>query len=699
MARIPSSGWYVEAEAPSGHVFSPEVVGEPTRNPAVNGLPKLKVPVKPDDRWTHPDWRGQPLRVWYDGDRQPVDEIETVERSEGTVTLVGRGGLELTERVEKEVDTREAHLVVEDLINNNTSYAANVDTPQNSVEENVEVQSADSETELRDALRQSIASTDPLEITGGGKIQPLQVAHWSDSDGFGQSDVSDAAASGGSTESLTTTNLSTSVSANYEIPASDVGVAIRIRNPNDPDGDGDYEGQGFDVEIGNEDLLSFADGFALPDPDYRWYQGTGLSSSVSGNVTIDIDTTSTDGGDTYLDAVVLYDDRYSYTYDNSVDGDGWLSGPELYPDAIDIVFDDAETVRSVAAGRAELTIDNTSNQQAIALSNDQGSSYTTTSNTDTFETDFASLGEALRLKVTLSRYGTQSTASPTTGTNGQSLDAYSLKADLDETPLIVQQTYDDSLEAVLSDIAGAADAVWEYRRVGGTESVEYTQSGQRVSSRRPAVATYESSETVAAKFDKVVVKGSSQRVRQEEVTANHGTAVDLQRPNLQTGKEAVYDPSSGTQYDSDSDYDLEASTGKITTLSDGAISDGSTIAIDYSWRPINSASTSSVSNPKTTVQDLPALTTERGCGLVALRLLDSLNEPLQEARVVVPRDQTGWSIVAALDIDELPWDQDLQIREVKTTPGETVLRLGSRESLGEIVSDIQSRLQSVSRRV
>jgi len=66
----------------------------------------------------------------------------------------------------------------------------------------------------------------------------------------------------------------------------------------------------------------------------------------------------------------------------------------------------------------------------------------------------------------------------------------------------------------------------------------------------------------------------------------------------------------------------------------------------------------------------------------------------------VPTAQAGRSLVDDLLLEDVPTQGNhLEVREIEQTPMEVVLRLGSRQSVGEVINDIQSRLSSVSERV
>jgi len=106
-----------------------------------------------------------------------------------------------------------------------------------------------------------------------------------------------------------------------------------------------------------------------------------------------------------------------------------------------------------------------------------------------------------------------------------------------------------------------------------------------------------------------------------------------------------------------------------------------------------------VNNPSDeTVEKIASLATERGCNQVASRIVNQVQDPLVEAVVTAP-SSLGWSVVEAVDIDELPVDDTLEVRGIENTPEETVFRLGTRERLGEFVSRLERRLSQLSGRI
>jgi hypothetical protein len=707
---IPASGWYVEIDDPNtGHTWTPSVIDDPQVVPGATDYPRITIPVKRNERWFDSRYEGAAMRVWKDGRRQPIEELENVtERQQAqqqvaVVELEGRGAVELDRRTKLEVDSKDAHEVVEDLITNNTSYQANVDTPTAAVRTNDEVLSADTTAEWQDIL-QPIPSTLPLTVQNG-KLQSQQAAFHVEGEKYSLTSTNtDSAASEGEFEKINSKlEDSQTVSVPYTLPSDNVGIGLRLRNPTDPDSDGDNEGHGFDVRIDGESIITFGDNWS-GSGSFGWTTRTGISSDLSGSTSITLDATNGDGNETDVDLVVLYDDRYNWTFDNSVDSDTHLSGPELKPDLVEIATVDALTAFQIIGGRVEITADDTSNDQRLGLSQDQGQTWQYGDNTEAFETDFNSGSAQLRAKFGVSRYGQRDTETPTTGFKSQKFDIGRLKADIDETPLLVNQDYDASLMEIIQDIADFGDFIGEFRLDGGSPSWEFTQAGQRTSGSTPTPKSYDYRKNAEQQRERVVILSGRQQVRKEEFTANHGTAVDLQNGRIDRGTESVYDPSTGTEYAEGADYTLspgvESPPGSITTLAGGSITDGQTLAVDYNYHfEAESTIDNPPANPDTFVETFSDLTSQRAVDQASTLLLNQLDSPLDEVIVKLPTSEVGFNVVESQAFAALPTDATFDIQEIEVTPQQTVFRLGSRDSIGTAVSRIRRRLSTTTQRV
>lgn len=724
---LPATGWYVEVDLPNGTTAYPDVFdAQVSRNPTANGYPSLEVPVrKRGGMWLNLDLENNdvPMRVWFDGHRQPIDRLEkTRETSDATVSLQGRGGTELESRDERSVDYEAAHTVAENIILDNTTYTANVDRPNTTTETNTIVQTADTQTEW-DNKSVNVDQYDPTKVItngayGDGEVLTVgQTCSVRETNDVGSKTVStlvtDSEASNGDCVDLSTSGDYVEISFNldYTIPSGNTKVMTRHRFPDDPDGDGYFESPDIDIYVDGSLVGGYSDGSNIGSDAYGW-RIWDPGDADRGSVTFRVECNGNTAGASYfLDLMAIYDARFHSTtagdFDNTVDADGYLSSPTLYPIGAtkanypDREFDGVEPAEAVTGGRSELDVDTAGGIQEIALSNDRGETWQTSgADVATYEVDFASFGPSLRQRLTLAGTDeTRTTATPTQGYNAPEIDSYTLKADLEDLPLVVDQSFDDSAMGNLQHIAEQlGDFIFEYR-VGpsGSESVEWTTPGQRTTSREDPVSSFEATKNVEKMVERVVVKGSSRRKADESFTANVGTWVDLTESDIQLGRSVVTD-STGTVYVEGSDYKIDPQRGRVKALESGDLTDGNSYEIDYSYRPSGTATVDNPpSNPKTETVDLPELPSDRACQHAAKRILAQTDTPLLEGVVTIPSDQAGWNIVEAVNFDVLPFD-NLDVRDIENTPDSTVLKFGSRQSLGDVVGQLRTRLQSVSRR-
>jgi len=702
---IPSTGWYVEIDDPgSSHTWTPEIAGEPEIVPAANDYPRIKIPVEKRDRWTQDRYLDADIRVWRDGERLPIDKFKKPEETERALILNGRGGEELDTRVQKEYDVKPIHEAAEDLINNETSYVANVDTPPANTVLNSLLEEVDTDSALQAFF--NFTATDPVTVTGG-ELTTLQTAFHGEGEDIGGGGGVFTAADASEGEAETIFDASHEGSAtftlDYDIPDGEVGIAARFDIPNDPNNDGIFQGPPTDLLINGSTVDTLTDNTNV-DSDYRWQTASANVGGLSaGQHSFGYDVTKDGESNTLLDLIVVYDQRFSYTFDSTADSDSLLSGPETKPDLVEVLTDDVANAFQITGGRCELTIDDTSNDQFVAVSNDRGSNYTRADNSATVEGDFATGTPQIRAKIGLSRYGSRTTETPTTGFEGQSVDVLKLFADINKTPLLVNQDFDGTLHDVLNEMAELGYFFWEYRRSSGTESIEWTRPGQRATDADTAASSYSWSRDVEGKLERIVVVGGRRKKRGEQITANHGTAVALEEGRIDHGTEEVYDPNTGEQFVEGDDYELgpgvETDTGSITALANGNITDGQALEVNYAFHPEGVwTDPNAGSDPRTEVRTIPPLATDRGCAQAAQQLGFDLDTPLEQAQITIPTSDVGYNIVDAQQFSDLPTDTALDIRDITRSPSGITFSLGSRSSINETIQRFSRRIESAASR-
>jgi len=306
------------------------------------------------------------------------------------------------------------------------------------------VQSANSTTDFE--AETSIADTEPIVIDSG-ELRLAQSAF------FGVTDDLDGGTNQVTDPNLTDENwdnadvweydqsgdeslpVQLSVNPNYTIPSEHVGIMVRV--------EGDFT-NGISATV-NGDLVYENTAFDA-GTDVGWFALASDTSNLSGTFS-DLPGDEYDGADltpgtnyifefgpngdpsgglstAYIDCLVLYDDRFSYSVDNTI-GSGSLSltGPQEYPESYPVEFANKLVSFNIQEAQLDIEIDDTSNNQSIGISFDGGGTYTTATNSTTLTTQPNTPTRELRGRVTLSRYTTDTDNSPTTGDTGQKLDA------------------------------------------------------------------------------------------------------------------------------------------------------------------------------------------------------------------------------------------------------------------------------------
>jgi len=424
------------------------------------------------------------------------------------------------------------------------------------------VQSAATTSEFQSVT--SLGATDPFVIENGELRRGQSAYFFEAEDGSGGGgDVSDAAASAGSAETVFETfhDITVTADLDYTIPESAVGVAFRRRNPKDPDNDGTFEGATGEVIV---DGTSFGLAFGADNTDtYDWSQETSYSGGdISGtvDVTLNITNAAPQGSSTFFDAIVLYDTRFSYTFDNTVDANGFLSGPALFPSAETADFQVTETGFNIGRLEASLQINDTSGGQAIDLSNDGGGTFTTAgTNTASAAVDFSGAGRRAQARVTLDGFGSgRTTASPTEGFNRQVITDFELRADLNDLTVIDELALRGNHFDNLQKLHDYGDFIYVIEHGDYTdESDLVVESFARGQETRPAPAAFDDPAAlqpeVAAEtyFNSVFVRGRERAdgtIPSAEVTDSDAVAADGRKISPGVLRDLSIGTSAGAQF-------------------------------------------------------------------------------------------------------------------------------------------------------
>lgn len=699
-----AAGWTVEIDHPAGQTLRPDLLEEPEFNPVLNGVPTATVGVRGGPEWDDDSLERATCRVWHRGRRLPLSSLQSVRVRPERVELTLRGSRELDTTVQRSVTEREAHALLRDLVESETTLAANVDDPQAETVSDTPVQSLSSGDDLRDAVADGVTPSGPL-VVDGDRLRQAQAAWLVDAAnrlGLAGS-VEAPGGSGGVAEALsagTGQAGSFEITIDHEIPASEVAVKLRRKAVRDTDDDGIYPVPGYRVEIDGETLYSERPS-SINKLSWLWDSGYGLSTSLSpGTHTVRVVEDGDDnGGLLWIDAVAIYDSRYSgdLSFPDSVDDSGYLSGPERFPTTTSVEFAAVDLARQVVGGRAEIDVSATAGQQSVGVSNDGGQTYTTAANSTVVDTDFSSPSTSLQCRVTLSRHGSRTTAAPTQGFQTTALEGLSLAADLDETPLVDGRVLEGDLIDVVADVADSANLVTEltYERDTGP-TLQVTTPGQRESRADPSLTDWSTTTEHDSVVRRATVTGRSQ-LGEETITASADTAVPLDHDHLRPGKERVVDVDTETAYTLGADYEIDWQAGELTALSAGDIPDGTSLRVSYE-REVRATVTAPDwdGDPTTeTTVSLPSVATETAAEQAARTLVRTGSEPRRTVSATVETGERTWSLVDALSLDGVPQSESLVVQSVSGRQ----LRLGTRDPIEEIVGRLQSRLESTSRSV
>jgi hypothetical protein len=326
-----------------------------------------------------------------------------------------------------------------------TPFSANVtDQTVDVVESDTLVQDADSDSEWTAIT--PLNTTDPIGVSGG-ELVVEQVAFTTEAEdasgNFTNQEVtSDFSNGDGATIAFSDEDISFTFTPQVDIPASDLGLYLRFYAPT--------ESPRIDMELNGTSWQAVSDGAVISSlgwEDFTEYDaGTGETYISEGGGNLEAGTTytwqidgnsatTTDAGFA-VDVIAPLDDSYSFTFDNdNGGGGGFLDGPELYPTAVTVELASAGTAFNIGASNLDATLNDTSGGQAIAVSNDGGATYTTFNNTDSVDHSYTDAGREARIKFTLGRYGSRTTATPQQGYLGQAVDSFEHRVDL--TDLVV----------------------------------------------------------------------------------------------------------------------------------------------------------------------------------------------------------------------------------------------------------------------
>lgn len=700
--QVPAQGWHVEIDHPDTTTpRRPRILDDPTVDQTLNGQPRVQIPVPQDDSWRAEALTDAPMRVWRDGRRQPIEELRRVEDEPGRTVLVGVGGVALERGVDVQITQQAVDDAVRDVLDA-TGYAYAVDNPDGSTAAGVTLLST-AFNPFPDLIAEPVLDeTEPIGVVGGD-LAVLQssymatvgnggleggyevVSNFSDADPtYIDGEAAKIEGSGTIQSALRPSDVA------YTIPGDRVGVAVRYWR---------FDGSGGANEVGltltvDDSAVELAD---VPSGNDEWvtYEPSGVPDVTPGS-SVAIEYSISNNFTAVLDAIVLYDTKYPPTFDNPTSSLEPIDHPRPHQ-PITVTTIESAPSRSVAGGTLDVEISDTSGAQALGLSNDGGVDYETGANSAEYSTTFDALGASLTGQLTLDGYGARN-QSPATGYLPQSVSSLEMRADLDDTPLILDEVRNDNALAILQSWADYTDSIFECRwdRDAGEIAVEWTQPGQRASQSATVVSDWSAAKTTEERPDVIRVEGSAlEDSTRAQATLDSGLA--LPEDDVVAASERVTAVADGTRYTRDVDYTIDYSDGSVTPLSSGAIAADESLTVAYRYKPSFEASVGDPSPPtrQRTVQ-IAGLVTERGCGIAARRIASQLAVPLREAEVTLPADE-DWSLVNALDVAGVPTDGPVKIRGINEDASAQQLRLATRGTVSEVFADVRRQIEAVAR--
>jgi len=208
----------------------------------------------------------------------------------------------------------------------------------------------------------------------------------------------------------------------------------------------------------------------ISPPDTLGWVSASISGTFNGSTSLrlrpnqDLAALGDAYGEIEIDVIAFVDDRYSYTFDNTLNTtSGYLDGPAEYPtDANPIVVTaSGETTRNIANAEVTTTYDDTSNDQRIGVSNDNGANFTRANNTNSLSASFSNAGRQLVTEFRLSGYDNGArNETPRFNYLGQEIDSFETKVDLDDRVVFVGVEVSKNHFENLQKLHDNSDFVW-----------------------------------------------------------------------------------------------------------------------------------------------------------------------------------------------------------------------------------------------
>jgi hypothetical protein len=348
--------------------------------------------------------------------------------------------------VTRGVFTTDGQIAVRDMIADNspdktTQYAYGQDGTQ-PAESDTSLGNESIKIDLTETLIQSANTTSEFEnvfntsevdyaITTNDSITLEQTGYFAEYEtaiGGNTINSSDYSGGAGKSSDINGQTLSVDITPEIDIPQSEVGLQVR-REIDQGDLTETQRTYSFN---GWTDQNTISGSVSLGWADFsNVYDGGDLSAGTTYN----FETTFDDNGEAnalIIDCIAVYDQRAvsNETFDNTTDANDALEDPPLYPESVTVSGVEAETDRNVTAANYVSTWTDTSENQAVRLSNDGGSTFKEVTNSATGSVTFDGPETGVQSELQLSYYTSDSTTTPTIGDSGQTISSWELYADV-----------------------------------------------------------------------------------------------------------------------------------------------------------------------------------------------------------------------------------------------------------------------------
>lgn len=713
--RVPSEGWYVEIDDPdTGQPLVPTILEGTQPEQSLNDTPQIEVHVPPSDRWDAIAEQRPPMRVWRDGERQPIERFEGPQTEPEKTILYGRGGVELDEDIEVDVGaTTDVDDFVRSLVGDETPYAKTVDDPANNIRDDVRVLAADTVASYQNVF-QEVEGQTGNDIPVGIRLQPSRLVTeqvvWlqSSDEAFEQSTLvrlnEPETYWRGRAHELNGVGdtLAWEIETRHTFDASELELRIRKEQP--------LAGQNPEIEVRFDgtvvetisENLDGSGGDAAPTW-FTIFAGNNLSGPIEAGtheIRLTVTPASSDNDVRWIvDGVGAHDTRYpaDWALGDGAGGivDGVLQGPGLYPESVEVTTEVRSTIEQVVGGRATVALNNTSGQQALAITNDGGQTSISASNTEEVVGSFGSSSTQIQATLTLSRYDADPTTSPAIGDGRQSLSSIEVFANLDDTPFVANTAYDGSVADVLTELAETYGFVWalEWDEQAEAISVEWTQPGQREATSTAPVLDYQTETNTETLAEKAIVYGRSRRVEETTITIATDTFESVGDGYVQPGTVRVVDPDTDVVYRVGDDYEVLHNEGVLRATPDGNIDDGQDVLVSFDTRLRAEYELPDADGTGDTVRStIESATTGQLAQQAAKAITNRLAQPRRSAEVTLDRTAT-FDLVGALSVDG-PIDPQV-VSKLSRERSKTTVLLGDRRTEDKVIADVRSRLESI----